>query len=124
MEFINQSPQSPKQNIADEINSLKNDLQHDLDKIKQYKITINNLNSQKYLQEYLDMLEYFEERKNDNLALLKTKIQELIDHPLNKISPMSPSRKKRKRSRSRSNSRSGGTKKHRRKKVQTILYNK
>jgi hypothetical protein len=127
MEFIDNSTPSPKKNIAEEINSLKDSIEHDFEKIKEYKITINNLNSQKHLQEYLDMLEYYEERRNDNLALLKTRIKDLINHPLNKISPKSPSKNKRKRSHSRSQSRSrqrsrlGGTKKHRKKNKKNIL---
>ena len=92
MELDDQSPetpQSPNKNIAHEITSLRNDIKEDNDIIMKYTITKNNLNSQKNLQEYLDMIEYYEERRSTNLELLKTKIQELINHPLNTISPSS-----------------------------------
>jgi hypothetical protein len=113
MEFDYQSPetpQSPNENIANEITSLRNDIKEDNDIIMKYTITKNNLNSQKNLQEYLDMIEYYEERRSTNLELLKTKIQELINHPLNTISPSS-----KKREREITPSQSGGTKKRRRK---------
>ena len=105
-----ETPQSPKKNIADEITSLRNDIKEDNDIIMKYTITKNNLNGQKDLQEYLDMIEYYEERRTTNLELLKTKIQELINHPLNTISPSS-----KKREREKTPSQSGGTKKRRRK---------
>ena len=113
MELDDQSPetpQSPNKNIADEITSLRNDIKEDNDIIMKYTITKNNLNSQRNLQEYLDMIEYYEERRTTNLELLKAKIQELINHPLNTISPSS-----KKRERETTPSPSGGTKKHRRK---------
>ena len=89
MEFMDddQSPQSPNKNISDEITSLRNDIKEVNDTIMKYTITKNNLNSQKNLQEYLDMIEYYEERRSTNLELLKAKIQELINHPLNTIHP-------------------------------------
>lgn len=109
MELDDQTPETPEslnKNIAHEITSLRNDIKEDNDIIMKYTITKNNLNGQKDLLEYLDMIEYYEERRTTNLKLLKTKIQELINHPLNTISPSS---KKRERETT------GGTKKHRRK---------
>jgi hypothetical protein len=113
MELDDQTPETPEslnKNIAHEITSLRNDIKEDNDIIMKYTITKNNLNSQKNLQEYLDMIEYYEERRTTNLELLKTKIQELINHPLNTISPSS-----KKREREITPSQSGGTKKRRRK---------
>ena len=111
MEFVDdQSPQSPKKNIADEIKSLRNDIQEDNDKIMRYTdyMTNPNRNNQNDFEEYLDMIEFLEKQRNENLELLKSKIQELINHPLNTIDP--PSKK-----REREPSQSGGTKKNRRK---------
>ena len=98
-----ESPQSPKKNISDEIRSLRNEINQDNDRIMKYtdKITNANSNNQDGFEDYLDMIEYYEKQRNENLELLKTKIQELLNHPLNTINP---SEKKR-----------GGTKKHRRK---------
>lgn len=113
MEFIDnqtpddESPQSNKKNISDEINSLRNQIQDDVNDIIKYKINITDRsrNNQEDLLDYLDMIEFFEERINKNTELLKTKINELINHPLNTIHP----------SRERPSSQSGGTKKNRRK---------
>ena len=98
-----ESPQSPKKNISDEIRSLRIEIEKDNNRIMEYtdKITNRNSNNQDGFEDYLDMIEYYEKQRNENFELLKTKIQELIDHPLNTISP---SEKKR-----------GGTKKPRRK---------
>lgn len=107
MEFVYNTP-SPTRNLADEINSLKKNIIQTDSRIKKYKITIANMNSQKYLQEYLDMLESYKDDNDENFVRLKHKIKELINHPLNKASPS----RKRKRTPSR-----GGTRKHRRKTV-------
>jgi hypothetical protein len=106
MEFMYDEPPQ-KKNIADEINSLKNEIQQDVDNIIKYKINTRdqNRNNQEDLELYLDMIETCEERINKNTELLKTKINELINHPLNKIHP----------SRERPPSQSGGTKKNLRK---------
>ena len=113
MEFIDdQSPESPKKNISDEIRNLRDEIQSDNDRIMEYtsKITDPNRNNQYDIDEYLDTIDYYEKKRNENLELLKTKIQELLNHPLNTISP--PSKK---RERERTPSQSGVTKKHRRK---------
>jgi hypothetical protein len=100
-----QSPQSNKKNISDEINSLKDEIQEDLNDIINYKINTRDRyrDNQDELELYLDMIEECEKRINKNTELLKTKIQELINHPLNSIHP----------SRERPPSQSGGTKKNR-----------
>ena len=113
MELDDQSPEtpeSPKKNLADEIRSLRDAIQQDNDSIMKYtsKITDPNRNNQYDIDEYDGMIEYYEERRTTNLELLKTKIQDLLNHPLNTISPSSKKRE-------RSPSQSGGTKKHRRK---------
>lgn len=98
-----ESPQSPKKNISDEIRSLRIEIEEDNDKIMKYtaQITDTNRNNQIDFDDYLEMRDYYEERRKKNLELLTKKIQELTNHPLNTISPSEKSR--------------GGTKKHRRK---------
>jgi hypothetical protein len=113
MELDDQSPEtpeSPKKNIAAEIKSLRDEIQKDNDGIMKYtaKITDPNRINQYDIGDYENMIDYYEERRNTNLELLKTKIQELLNHPLNTISPSSKKRE-------RTSSQSGGTKKHRRK---------
>ena len=100
-----ESPESPKKNISDEINSLKKDIQEDLDNIIKYKINTRdpNRNNQYDLELYLDMIETCEERINKNTELLKTKIQELINHPLNTIHPSRGGTKKNRRKNKRKN---------------------
>lgn len=107
-----ESPQSPKKNISAEIKRLRDEIQEDNDSIMKYtnQITDTNRNNQYGLDEFQDMIDYYEERRKENLDLLKTKIQELIEHPLNTISPSS-----KKREREITPSQSGGTKKYRRK---------
>jgi type III secretory pathway component EscV len=111
MEFIDdeQSPHSNKKNISDEINSLRNEIQEDLNDIINYKINTRdqNRNNQEDLELYLDMIETCEERINKNTELLKIKIQELINHPLNTINPSN-----KKREREITPSQSGGTRKN------------
>ena len=113
MELDDQSPESPelpKKNVAAEIKSLRDEIQKDNDGIMKYtaKITDPNRNNQYDIGDYEDMIDYYEERRNTNLELLKTKIQELLNHPLNTISPSSKKRE-------RTSSQLAGTKKHRRK---------
>ena len=110
MEF-NDNDQSPlsqdiTKNISKEITDLRNAIQQDNDRIMQYTgyLTDRNRNNQDSFLEYLDAIDSYEKQRNENEELLKTKIQEFINHPLNTIN-----------TKVRTPSQSGGTKKYRRK---------